>query len=176
VRADRGRKAGSAFHFTGVTASGVPLLELIQPDAVSLHRFVLLATLGLFFVSPTLPFDRPAPLGRPRCRVARRRWPTIKPSRRAAASTACAETLDGACCYREMRLQEVGRKGRDRLVPTTRAGAPWPGLPQYHREGANRSNLFSYLCRRIVDLHKPGQLGGRYGSLDFWSVFYQPWH
>jgi hypothetical protein len=25
------------FHFTGVTASGVPLLELIQPDAVSLH-------------------------------------------------------------------------------------------------------------------------------------------
>ena len=26
------------FHFTGVTASGVPLLELIQPDAVSLHR------------------------------------------------------------------------------------------------------------------------------------------
>jgi hypothetical protein len=30
--------AGSAFHFTGVTARGVPLLELIQPDAVSLHR------------------------------------------------------------------------------------------------------------------------------------------
>ena len=25
------------FHFTGVTASGVPLVELIQPDAVSLH-------------------------------------------------------------------------------------------------------------------------------------------
>jgi hypothetical protein len=25
------------FHFTGVTVSGVPLLELIQPDAVSLH-------------------------------------------------------------------------------------------------------------------------------------------
>jgi hypothetical protein len=25
------------FHFTGVTASGVPLLELTQPDAVSLH-------------------------------------------------------------------------------------------------------------------------------------------
>jgi len=25
------------FHFTGVTSSGVPLLELTQPDAVSLH-------------------------------------------------------------------------------------------------------------------------------------------
>jgi hypothetical protein len=31
--------AGSGFHFTGVTASGVPLLELIQPDAVSLHGY-----------------------------------------------------------------------------------------------------------------------------------------
>jgi hypothetical protein len=30
--------AGSGFHFTGVTARGVPLLELIQPEAVSLHR------------------------------------------------------------------------------------------------------------------------------------------
>jgi len=29
--------AGSGFHLTGVTASGVPLLELTQPDAVRLH-------------------------------------------------------------------------------------------------------------------------------------------
>jgi hypothetical protein len=32
------RRSGTyRFHFTGVTASGVPLLELIQPVAVSLH-------------------------------------------------------------------------------------------------------------------------------------------
>jgi hypothetical protein len=29
--------AGNGFHLTGVTASGVPLLELTQPDAVRLH-------------------------------------------------------------------------------------------------------------------------------------------
>jgi hypothetical protein len=28
---------GCGFHFTGVTTSGVPLLELTQPDSVSLH-------------------------------------------------------------------------------------------------------------------------------------------
>ena len=33
------RPALARFHFAGVTASGVPLLELIQPDAVSLHRY-----------------------------------------------------------------------------------------------------------------------------------------
>jgi hypothetical protein len=33
------RPALDRFHFTGVTASGVPLLELIQPVAVSLHRY-----------------------------------------------------------------------------------------------------------------------------------------
>jgi hypothetical protein len=35
-----GRERGGALydlHFTGVTASGVPLVELIQPDVVSLH-------------------------------------------------------------------------------------------------------------------------------------------
>ena len=32
------RRSGTyRLHFTGVTASGVPLLELIQPVAVSLH-------------------------------------------------------------------------------------------------------------------------------------------
>jgi hypothetical protein len=33
------RSAGTAFHFTGVTTSGVALVELTQPDAVSLHRY-----------------------------------------------------------------------------------------------------------------------------------------
>jgi hypothetical protein len=34
----RGEPPGRyGFHFTGVTSSGVPLLELTQPDAVSLH-------------------------------------------------------------------------------------------------------------------------------------------
>jgi hypothetical protein len=31
------RAASYGFHLTGVTASGVPLLELTQPDAVLLH-------------------------------------------------------------------------------------------------------------------------------------------
>jgi hypothetical protein len=31
------RSPSHGFHFTGVTVRGVPLLELIQPDAVSLH-------------------------------------------------------------------------------------------------------------------------------------------
>jgi hypothetical protein len=38
-RAERTTRQGAGLHFKGVTASGVPLLELTQPDAVRLQGF-----------------------------------------------------------------------------------------------------------------------------------------